>query len=221
MKVVEIFKSIDGEGIRAGLPVTFVRLYGCNLNCSYCDTPYSHITESDKAFDMSVDEIVRAVEHNGIPNVTITGGEPMIHSDIIELFDELLERGYYVNVETNGTYPVPTKYNVGYANAHKIIFTMDYKCPSSGMREEMSIANLNTLRCNDVLKFVVGSKEDMDDAQRVLSLIKSDPFVFFSPVFGKIEPESIVKYMLYHHLYNCRVQIQMHKVIWNPNERGV
>lgn len=221
MKVVEIFSSIDGEGIRAGLPVTFVRLYGCNLNCSYCDTPYSHLTEEDNAKEMSIDEIVRAVEYNGIPNVTITGGEPMIHSNIIELFDELLERGYYVNVETNGTYPVPTKYNMGHANAHKIIFTMDYKCPSSGMQEEMSIANLNTLRCNDVLKFVVGSVHDMDEAKKVLKMMDACPTVYFSPVFGQINPESIVKYMLCHHLYDCRIQIQMHKVIWNPNERGV
>ena len=219
MKVVEIFSSIDGEGIRAGLPVTFVRLYGCNLNCSYCDTPYSHLIEEDKALEMSIDEIVNTVEHNGIPSVTITGGEPMIHKDIVELFDELIKRGYYVNVETNGTCQVPAKYD--YTNSDRIIFTMDYKCPSSGMCEEMSIANLNTLRHNDVLKFVVGSVHDMDEARKVLGMIDSCPTVYFSPVFGQIAPDNIVKYLLEHHLYDCRVQIQMHKVIWNPNERGV
>lgn len=219
MKVVEIFSSIDGEGIRAGLPVTFVRLYGCNLNCSYCDTPYSHLTEEDKALEMSIDEIVNTVEHNGIPSVTITGGEPMIHKDIVELFDELIKRGYYVNVETNGTCQVPAKYD--YTNSDRIIFTMDYKCPSSGMCEEMSIANLNTLRHNDVLKFVVGSVHDMDEARKVLGMIDSCPTVYFSPVFGQIAPDNIVKYLLEHHLYDYRVQIQMHKVIWNPNERGV
>lgn len=219
MKVVEIFKSIDGEGIRAGLPVTFVRLYGCNLNCSYCDTPYSHLTESDKASDMSVDEIIGIVQSFGIPNVTVTGGEPMIQKDIIELLDGLIERGFVVNVETNGTCQVPAKYD--YTNSDRIIFTMDYKCPSSGMCEEMSIANLNTLRHNDVLKFVVGSVHDMDEAKKVLGMIDSCPTVYFSPVFGQIAPENIVKYLLCHHLYDCRVQIQMHKVIWNPNERGV
>ena len=217
MKVVEIFKSIDGEGIRAGLPVTFVRLYGCNLNCSYCDTPYSHSTEADKAKEMSVDEIVDTIEGLGIPNVTITGGEPMMHKQTTELIGALLENNYVVNVETNGTFPVPQEF----MHNPFVVFTMDYKCPSSGMCNEMSISNLNTLRVHDVLKFVVGSKEDMDDAQRVLSLIKSDPFVFFSPVFGKIEPKEIVQYLLDNEMYSCRVQIQMHKVIWDPNERGV
>lgn len=217
MKVVEIFKSIDGEGIRAGLPVTFIRLYGCNLNCSYCDTPYSHSTEADKAKEMSVGEVVDVVKRFGIPNVTITGGEPMIHKGILDLICSLAEEGFAVNVETNGTHSVlPT-----FAKYPSVMFTMDYKCPSSGMREEMSIDTLNTLRSCDVLKFVVGSKEDMDDARRVLSLIKSDPFVFFSPVFGKIEPKEIVQYLLENELYSCRVQIQMHKVIWDPNERGV
>ena len=173
MKVVEIFKSIHGEGIRAGLPVTFVRLYGCNLNCSYCDTPYSHLTESDEAYDMSVDGIISVVQSFGVPNVTVTGGEPMIQKDIIELLDGLIERGFVVNVETNGTCQVPAKYD--YTNSDRIIFTMDYKCPSSGMCEEMSIANLNTLRHNDVLKFVVGSVHDMDEAKKVfVALSESD-----------------------------------------------
>lgn len=217
MKVVEIFKSIDGEGIRAGLPVTFVRLYGCNLNCSYCDTPYSHSTEADKAKEMSVGEVVDVIKRFGIPNVTITGGEPMIHKGILDLICSLAEEGFAVNVETNGTYSVlPT-----FAKYPSVMFTMDYKCPSSGMREEMSIDTLNTLRSCDVLKFVVGSKEDMDDAKAVLGLICSQPNVYFSPVFGKIEPKEIVQYLLDNELYGCRVQIQMHKVIWDPNERGV
>lgn len=219
MKVVEIFKSIDGEGIRAGLPVTFVRLYGCNLNCSYCDTPYSHLTESDEAYDMSVDGIISVVQSFGIPNVTVTGGEPMIQKDIIELLDGLIERGFVVNVETNGTFQVPAKYD--YTNSDRIIFTMDYKCPSSGMCEEMSIANLNTLRHNDVLKFVVGSKQDLDEAKKVLGMIDTCPMVYFSPVFGMIEPKQIVQYLLDNQMYDCKVQIQLHKVIWNPNERGV
>lgn len=217
MKVVEIFKSIDGEGIRAGMPVTFVRLYGCNLNCLYCDTPYSHLTEADKAKEMSVEEIVDIIEGLGIPNVTITGGEPMMYEQTTELINTLLENAYGVNVETNGTFPVPKEF----VHNPFVVFTMDYKCPSSGMCNKMLISNLNTLGTHNVLKFVVGSKEDMDDARRVLSLIKSDPFVFFSPVFGKIEPKEIVQYLLDNEMYDCRVQIQMHKVIWDPNERGV
>lgn len=217
MRVVEIFKSIEGEGLRAGLPATFVRLYGCNLNCSYCDTPYSHTSEYELAEEMSINQIVRKVLYMGIPNVTITGGEPMIQREFVDLVLALVERGFYVNVETNGTLPIPKVL----ALVPSLMFTMDYKCPSSGMCEEMSIRNLDTLAVCDVLKFVVGSKEDMDDAKKVLSLIHSQPNVYFSPVFGKIEPKEIVQYLLDNSLYNCKVQIQMHKVIWNPDERGV
>lgn len=217
MRVVEIFKSIEGEGLRAGLPATFVRLYGCNLNCSYCDTPYSHSSEYELAEEMSVNQIVRKISYIGVPSVTITGGEPMIQREFTDLVLALVGKGFYVNVETNGTMPIPQALRY----APTVMFTMDYKCPSSGMNEEMSIRNLDTLTQCDVLKFVVGSKEDMDDAKKVLSLIHSQPNVYFSPVFGKIEPKEIVQYLLDNSLYYCKVQIQMHKVIWNPDERGV
>lgn len=219
MKVVEIFSSIDGEGIRAGLPVVFIRLYGCNLNCSYCDTPYSHATEEDKAVEMSVDEIVSRVCSTTIPRVTITGGEPLIHQDIEKLIDRLVKLGIEVNVETNGTKPVPSKYQTG--ERRFLFFTMDYKCPTSGMEQAMDIENINSLKSCDVLKFVVGSEEDLNKACAVLMAMHSDPQVYFSPVFGMIEPATIVEYMMEHHMWDCKVQVQLHKVIWNPNERGV
>ena len=219
MKVVEIFKSIDGEGIRAGLPVVFVRLYGCNLNCSYCDTPYSHTTEQDKAVEMDPGEIIDQIIDSGIPRVTITGGEPLIHQDVEKLIDGLIKYGIEVNVETNGTRPIPVKYQAG--ERRLLFFTMDYKCPSSGMESAMNIENLNTLKNCDVLKFVVGCKNDLDAAHSVINSLQSDPQIFFSPVFGKIEPSEIVDYMMEEKMWNCRVQVQLHKIIWDPNERGV
>lgn len=219
MKVVEIFSSIDGEGIRAGLPVVFVRLYGCNLNCSYCDTPYSHTTEQDKAVEMDPGEIIGQIIGSGIPRVTITGGEPLIHQDIEKLIDGLIKYGIEVNVETNGTRPIPVKYQAGVRRL--LFFTMDYKCPSSGMESAMNIENLNTLKNCDVLKFVVGCKNDLDAAHSVINSLQSDPQIFFSPVFGKIELSEIVDYMMEEKMWNCRVQVQLHKIIWDPNERGV
>lgn len=217
MRVVEIFESIDGEGVRTGLPVVFIRLYGCNLNCSYCDTPYSHTTEADKVVEMSYGQIVDKVLEYGIKNVTITGGEPLIHEGIENLLDILLECGCIINVETNGTQPVPERFK----EERNVFFTMDYKGYSSGMRGEMSLSNLQTLRPHDVLKFVVGTKGDLDDMRSVIRHLPSTPIIYVSPVFGQIEPSAIVDYILVHKLHNVRVQVQLHKIIWAPDKRGV
>lgn len=231
MKVVEIFKSIDGEGIRAGIPVTFIRLFGCNLNCSYCDTRYG--CEGDGYTIMSIPEIMDVVRGIGLKRITLTGGEPMIHPGVTKLLNALVEEGYDVNVETNGTQP-PYRYKQEYIPdltsmtmkslneaPGSIFYTMDWKCKSSDMEGKMNIDLVNELTSYDVLKFVVGSGEDMDGALRVIEEMTSEPQVFFSPVFGKIEPSQIVEFLLSKKLDDCRVQIQMHKVIWDPNKKGV
>lgn len=221
MKVVEIFRSIEGEGVRAGLPVTFIRLYGCNLRCEYCDTKYSYDEASEKNAHpystMTVEQIAEAVMHFGCQNVTITGGEPLIHPGVEKLIDLLLILGCEVNIETNGTRPVPSKYR---DNIH-VFFTMDYKCPGSGMNDRMEGYPFDTLRDWDVLKFVVSGEEDLDKMVEVLETIGSSPVVFVSPVFGKIEPAEIVAYLLDHQLHDVRVQLQLHKYIWDPDQRGV
>lgn len=233
MKVVEIFKSIEGEGVRAGLPTTFIRLFGCNLNCTYCDTQYACSEEAaidkqckdDSVWEknaknyktMSIQQIIYKVLQLGVPSVTITGGEPMIHEGFIKLVDVLLLYGYHVNVETNGTVGVPRQYE----NEMSVFFTMDYKCPSSGVGKGYKTYSHQSLRAWDVLKFVVGSEEDLDKVVEVLDELDSDPIVYISPVFGAIEPLAIVEYMQKHKLYNCRLQLQLHKIIWDPNERGV
>lgn len=220
MKVNEIFQSIDGEGIRTGSLVTFIRLVGCNLRCSYCDTRYAW----DNAFDgginsaeMTPEEIVSAVEDISIGNlVTITGGEPLIHKNIYDLIKLLVKAGYEVNIETNGSIE-PQMFGV----PGKVFFTMDFKCPSSGEISSMNMEALASLRRGDVLKFVVGSLRDLDVARGVIDELNTEATIFISPVFGQIEPRQIVEYMQEHMMFPCRVQLQLHKLIWDPNMRGV
>ena len=211
MKVVEIFKSIDGEGIRVGYPVTFIRLAGCNLRCNYCDTKYSY--EDEKFTEMTPQEIYNQVYKLGGKRITLTGGEPLIHKDVKVLVDLLIQKGYEVNIETNGSVDITL-----FLDKHTII-TMDYKCASSDMEDKMLLDNISKLRKQDVLKFVVSDDKDLDTVQRIYQNTKAT--VYISPVFGRIEPKQIVEYMLEHNMENCRVQVQLHKIIWNPEERGV
>ena len=211
MKVVEIFKSIDGEGIRVGYPVTFIRLAGCNLRCNYCDTKYSY--ENEKFTEMTPQEIYIQVYKLGGKRITLTGGEPLIHKDVKVLVDLLIQKGYEVNIETNGSVDITL-----FLDKHTII-TMDYKCASSDMEDKMLLDNISKLRKQDVLKFVVSDDNDLDTVQRIYENTKAT--VYISPVFGRIEPKQIVEYMLEHNMENCRVQVQLHKIIWNPEERGV
>ena len=211
MKVVEIFKSIDGEGIRVGYPVTFIRLAGCNLRCNYCDTKYSY--ENEKFTEMTPKEIYIQVYKLGGKRITLTGGEPLIHKDVKVLVDLLIQKGYEVNIETNGSVDITL-----FLDKHTII-TMDYKCASSDMEDKMLLDNISKLRKQDALKFVVSDDNDLDTVQRIYQNTKAT--VYISPVFGRIEPKQIVEYMLEHNMENCRVQVQLHKIIWNPEERGV
>lgn len=213
MKVVEIFKSIDGEGIRAGFPVTFIRLAGCNLHCSYCDSNYACDYKDEDVTEMTPQEIYNKVYKMGCVRITLTGGEPLIHENVNSLIEILTCNGFKVNIETNGSV------NIERYLRRNILITMDYKCPSSNMNEFMVLKNLELLRKTDVLKFVVGSKEDLDCCRDMIKYTNAQ--VFISPVFGKIEPKEIVEYMLEHDMQDCRIQLQLHKFIWSPDKRGV
>ena len=215
MKVVEIFKSIDGEGIRAGFPVTFIRLAGCNLRCEYCDTTYSY--DVSKAKEMTIPEILASVSSLNCKRITLTGGEPLIHDSVEGLIRMLVRRGYEVNIETNGSVDI-TPYVNSLGNP---IITMDYKCPCSGMEDKMLKSNLSMLRKTDVLKFVVGSVKDLLRCHEISCCNDIKSQIFISPVFGKIEPKEIVDYVIGHNMNDCRVQLQLHKIIWDPELRGV
>lgn len=215
MKVVEIFKSIDGEGKRAGLPTTFIRLYGCNLRCSYCDSQYAW--SGNNYEEMSVDEILTAVKELGITSITLTGGEPLIHKDVKELLSKLVECKFDVNVETNGTQDIDIYRSI----SDDIWFTVDYKCNSSLVSDKMNEDIFkHQLKDKDVLKFVVGSDEDLKQALDVIKAYKPNAQIYFSPVFG-FDASKIVDFLLAEKLYNCKVQLQLHKYIWDEDKRGV
>lgn len=218
MMVNEIFKSIDGEGLRTGELTTFIRLAGCNLRCSYCDTCYA--LKNSNGTEMSVDEIVKKAKKMDYRNITLTGGEPLINKDVDDLISKLCENGFYVNIETNGSVPIDK-----YILNKNILITMDYKVPSSGVEKSMNLSNLEKLRENDVLKFVIG-KGDFERVEQVIKNHSIKSYIYLSPVFGEIEPVELVDFMKNMHIKGIdtskmRVQVQLHKIIWNPNERGV
>lgn len=235
MKIVEIFYSIEGEGIRAGYPCIFIRTYGCSCRCSYCDTPYSY--EGDNYMEMSVSDIVSEINKYNCKRVTLTGGEPLIQPDALSLITLLYNLGYDVNIETNGSVDIRNFIiNKGIEHAHKasneVTFTVDYKCPSSGQEDKMcsslfcNLKYLNSSTSRIVVKFVVGSKEDLDTMKRVFFQYLISPNgpiknIFVSPIFGKIEPKEIVEYLKDNGLTNIRLQLQLHKFIWPIDQRGV
>lgn len=216
MRVVEIFNSIEGEGKRAGIPCTFIRLQGCNLNCTYCDSQYAC---SGDATVMTIDEILDKVREFGCNNITVTGGEPLIHPGINELLRALMLDRYSINVETNGSI-VPTG-TFPYNAAGNLFYTMDYKTFSSGQSDKMNPEAFKKLDCSDVLKFVVGDEKDLDQALEFLETNECEARVFVSPIFGKIEAKEIVEYIQKHKLWHWSVQLQLHKYIWDPDKKGV
>ena len=212
--VNEIFVSIEGEGVRAGEPTVFVRFVGCNLRCSYCDTTYAFTSEgATQMSDMQIAVAVNRLSNGWIKNVTITGGEPLLNEEVDGVILLLCNLGYNVNVETNGSI-IP---RVHHPN---LFYTVDYKCLSSGQNSQMTLEVYNHLGCNDVIKFVVGNEEDMDDT---LKIIKQYPYFtyYYSPVFGEIELVDIVNFIKNNKLSNARLQIQLHKLVWDPEMRGV
>ena len=213
--VSEIFDSIEGEGKRTGYMSVFVRLTGCNLRCSYCDTKYAQVQGRDDAEVLTDDELLDRIRAFPWKRVTLTGGEPLLHN-LKELLWRLCILGYEVNIETNGAVPLLKS---RYAN---VFYTMDWKCPSSGENGKMLKDNLALLTKYDVLKFVVGNETDLNEMKRIISQYRNgSPLFYVSPVFGEIEPAEIVEYVKQNKLKDVCTQIQLHKIIWNPDARGV
>lgn len=222
MKVIEIFGSIDGEGKRTGQLATFIRLAGCNLRCTYCDTKYSFDVKN--ARDMSTDEIVTECKKIGYHNVTLTGGEPLLNEGTVEfLIYALCNNGFQVNIETNGSIDLRNLTTERVLQGLDFFFTVDYKTKFSGMNKYMNAYSFECLDSDkDIVKCVVANREDMDDALSYLDDFKCKSFnIWFSPVYGEIEPREIVEYVKEHNRQDITVQVQLHKIIWDPNERGV
>ena len=218
-KIAEMFSSINGEGTHAGQLAFFIRFTGCNLDCSYCDTKWANVPNA-KYTEMTGDEILSEVKKSGIKNVTVTGGEPLIQPNIIPLLEMLCGDGHYVEIETNGSADVSEVLKI---NENRPALTMDYKLPSSDMENHMRTENFSVLEKKDTVKFVSGSRADVE---RALEIIREYGLigkcaVYISPVFGEIEPAEIVDFMLANKLNGVNVQLQMHKFIWDPNARGV
>ncbi len=217
-RVAEKFISINGEGSRAGELAVFLRFCGCNLNCGYCDTRWANT--SDVKYELiSAEELVAYVKSTGVKNVTLTGGEPLLQTDIAYLIELLGESGSEVEIETNGS--VPLKNIVSLSPRPAV--TADYKLPSSGMEKYMLTENFAYLTFRDAVKFVVGDICDLVRAEEIINVYELTDRcrVYFSPVFGKIKPEEIAEFMKARKLNGVRLQLQLHKIIWDPDMRGV
>ena len=222
MKIVEKFISINGEGKRAGELAVFIRFKGCNLHCSYCDTLWA--LEPDCPFqEETPEEINKFILNTKIKNITLTGGEPLIQPEIKNLIKTILDSdpNLRLEIETNGAVLIK---DFRIEESSRLSFTMDYKLPSSGFEKSMKLDNFQYLTNNDSVKFVAGSLEDLSTAKRIIDkydLIKKGITIFISPVFGKIELTKIVDFLKENNLNDVRMQIQLHKVIWHPDTRGV
>lgn len=216
-KVVEKFISINGEGSRAGQLAAFIRFNYCNLNCRYCDTIYANTVDAPYEL-LSDQDILDYLDNSNIVNVTLTGGEPLIQDNINILINLLLKNNYSVEIETNGSVDIKP-----FINQMRPSFTLDYKTPSSNMENKMCLNNYQYLTKNDVVKFVVGTLDDLNKAQEIIARydLTNRAKVYFSPIFGMIEPSMIVDYMIKHHMNDVYMQLQMHKYIWNVDQRGV
>ena len=227
MLISEIFDSIDGEGKRAGQLCTFIRVVGCNLRCSYCDTMYAVEPEKYSLIDpkeMSVSEILSHVNRR-YRRVTLTGGEPLLFPETVQLVNRLCDAGYEVNIETNGACDIVAFRDLIREPEH-LFFTVDFKLPSSGEMYSMRLSNFESLMPHDVLKLVIGSEEDLSVAvsyvKTLLEKYEQPPVIYFGVVFGAYElADCIDTIMDEPELANVRFQIQMHKLIWDPNARGV
>jgi len=203
MKVIEIFRSLQGEGVLIGTPTVFVRLQGCNLRCEWCDTGYAR--EGGK--EMSVEQVVHEVEEHKTQFVCLTGGEPLLQKESIRLMNKLLEKMYHITLETNGSLSledVPC--------AENMLISMDIKCPSSGMHEKMLIENIELLSPADQLKFIVADTDDLKYAENIIKKYDIKSTIIFTPV-GGMDLEPIARFVLTKRL-NARVLPQLHKLIW-------
>ena len=222
MFITEIFKSIQGEGTRAGLPCVFVRLTGCNLRCTWCDSAYAF----HGGKKMSVEEVLAKVDEvagGTVPLIELTGGEPLLQEEIYPLAEMLLAAGYTVMIETSGERFVGRL-------PQEVIKIVDVKCPDSGEADTFEMKNLEVIGPNDEVKFVLSTRRDYEFAREFTAqhrLAERVRAVLFSPVFddpeGKwkgLEPRTLVEWILADGLA-VRLGLQLHKFVWDPATKGV
>lgn len=211
MVISEIFRSIQGESTYAGLPCIFIRLAGCNLSCSWCDTPYARVP--DEAKELTMEQVLDEVKKFDCRLLEITGGEPLLQNDTKKLISALFDGGYRVLLETNGSVSLE-------GLDRRLIKIIDVKCPSSGHAGSFLMENLDLITPDDEVKFVIGDREDYEFAKKfVEEFIKDRTLkVLFAPVKPALPPKVLAEWILKDCLM-VRLQIQIHSYIW-PNERG-
>jgi len=227
MQITEIYKSIQGESTHAGLPCVFVRLTGCNLRCSWCDSEYTFTGGHRMALEEVLQEVERLSPFGGL--VEITGGEPMLQErEVVPLMQRLLDTGYTVLLETSGERPL--------AGVPKgVVKIVDVKCPNSGEPDSFHMENLDTLIAQDEVKFVLSDRTDYEFARDFVArhtLDRRVNAVLFSPAFSKdaegardcshclLDPRELAEWMLADNL-TARLGLQIHKFIWDPALKGV
>jgi len=211
LTIAELYPSILGESTHAGRPCVLVRLTGCNLRCSYCDSAFAFHGGTER----TLEELLAEVRATGLRWVLITGGEPLLQSGIIAFIDQLVDEGFSVLVETSGAL------DIGPVNP-KAITILDIKCPGSGETEKMHWANLTKLRPRDEVKFVISDRRDYEWSRQIISeqSLGKKNAVLFSPVHGVITPRDLAQWML-EDRSPAHLQLQIHKYIWEPGKRGV
>jgi 7-carboxy-7-deazaguanine synthase len=227
VRITEIYKSLQGESTHAGLPCVFVRLTGCNLRCSWCDSEYTFTGGKPISADEIFAEVARLSPHGGL--VEITGGEPMLQErELVPFMERLLASGYTVLIETSGERPL--------ARVPKaVIKIVDVKCPHSGAPDTFDLSNLDALEPHDEVKFVLSDRADYEFARDFVSthdLAKRVRAVLFSPAFRKdatgardvshclLDPQELALWMLADNV-PARLGLQIHKFIWDPAVKGV
>jgi 7-carboxy-7-deazaguanine synthase len=218
-KVVETFISINGEGQHAGELALFIRFAGCNLNCNYCDTRWAN--QPDVVYqEMTETEIKALVTDSGVRNVTLTGGEPLLQPGMYQLLETIGSLpDIRIEIETNGSVDIEPYMTL----IRRPAFTLDYKLPGSGMEAGMNTENYRYLTKEDTVKFVISDKADLTRAREIIEQYQLEGRcgIYYSPVFGRIRPAEIVDDMIEHRLNGVHMQLQMHKFIWDPEQRGV
>jgi 7-carboxy-7-deazaguanine synthase len=227
MQITEIYKSLQGESTHAGLPCVFVRLTGCNLRCTWCDSEFSFFGGSKMALQEVLSEVARLSPTGGL--VEITGGEPMLQErEVIPLMEQLLDADYRVLLETSGERPLSRV-------PKQVIKIVDVKCPHSGEADTFNLENLAALKPHDELKFVLTDRTDYEFARDFVQqhqLADRVHAILFSPAFRKeasgardtshclLDPEQLAQWILADNL-PARLSLQIHKLIWDPAAKGV
>ena len=227
MQITEIYKSLQGESTYAGLPCIFIRLTGCNLRCTWCDSEYTFQGGQRMSLDEVLNEVMRLSPDVGL--VEITGGEPLLQErEIVPLMQRLLDRGYTVLLETSGERPLEQV-------PQAVVKIVDVKCPDSGEGDTFRIENLKALTSRDEIKFVLSSRADYDFASEFVQrhgLAQRVNAVLFSPAFRKdasgarnsshclLDPQQLAEWMIADNV-TARMGLQLHKFVWDPATKGV